>query len=87
MNALAHHRTSAQKEDGNGRVKLQHALSNRSKRQVLQQVPFARAPGHNRDNAKGCRYGRALKVLALPGGILGYLRDCDVEACEAREAA
>lgn len=87
MNALAHHRTPAQKEDANRRMKLQRALPNRSKRQILQQVPFARAPRHNRDNAERRRYGRALKVLALPGGILGHLRDCDVEACEAREAA
>ena len=87
VDALADHGTSAERKHKHDRVKFEQAGAHGAEGNVGVKPSLARPVAHQHDNRDCGRDGRALKVLALAGGVLGQVLNRDVESREAREAA
>lgn len=85
---LTRHQTSMNHKHHHNGVYLQHrALEPHAQRHSLVNPPGIYPVGHDGVETEGSGNRGALKVLGLPGGILGHIGGGDVEARETGQAA
>lgn len=86
MDGLAGHQTATDDEEANQGVEFQWGTGQRSsERNVLQNPALGDKVAHERGNRE-CGWDRgALKVLGLSGGVLGEIRNGDIEARKTGE--
>jgi hypothetical protein len=87
MNTPTNHRAPAHTEDKHSGMKLQQALTHKSKRDSVMNHTLRSPPSHQHHNAESSRNRSSLKVFRLSGCILGKRLDGNVEARQTRKSA
>lgn len=88
MNSLTRHKYTTQNKEPNDRMKLKDcALSQGSKRQIIQNPTLRDPISHQSRNRQRSRDGGAFEVLAFARCVFGDIGNGDIEACQAGETA